>query len=201
MFFNSTYFFLFFAVVTGAYFAIPHRLRWALLLTASYIFYMSLKPGYVILVMILTLISYYTGLQMGKTQAQSKRKWCLVVAILTNVGFLFLFKYYDFFNSSLKTLFNHAHLSYEIPALHLILPVGISFYTFKSLSYAIDVYQGDRPPEKHPGYFALYVAFFPQLLAGPIERATRFLPQLATNFDFDYRRVTLGLNDALLLST
>jgi D-alanyl-lipoteichoic acid acyltransferase DltB (MBOAT superfamily) len=193
MLFNSAHFLLFFVMVMAIYFAIPHRFRWALLLTASYIFYMSLKPAYVILVMILTVISYYAGLQMGKTEVKSKRKRFLIVAVLANLGFLFLFKYYDFFNSSFKTLFSHYHLSYEIPALHFILPVGISFYTFKSLSYVMDVYRGNKSPEKHLGYLALYVAFFPQLLAGPIERATRFLPQLYEKLDFDYQRVTKGL--------
>jgi D-alanyl-lipoteichoic acid acyltransferase DltB (MBOAT superfamily) len=93
----------------------------------------------------------------------------------------------------LRTLFQHYHLFYGIPPFGLILPLGISFYIFKSLSYTIDVYRGDKSPEKHLGYFALYVAFFPQLLAGPIERATRFLPQLYEKFDFDYPRVTRGL--------
>jgi D-alanyl-lipoteichoic acid acyltransferase DltB (MBOAT superfamily) len=130
---------------------------------------------------------------MGKREIKLQRKKFLIFAILANLGFLFIFKYYDFFNSSFKTFFIYYHLPYEIPALRFILPVGISFYTFKSLSYAIDVYRGDQSPERHLGYFALYVAFFPQLLAGPIERATRFLPQLYEKFDFDYKRVTNGL--------
>jgi len=180
-------------MVMAIYFVIPHRFRWALLLISSYIFYMSLKPACVLLVILITLISYYAGLQMGKTTARSKRRRFLIVAALANVGFLFLFKYYDFFNSSFETLFNYFHLSYEIPALHLVLPVGISFYTFKSLSYTMDVYRGDQVPEKHLGYLALYVAFFPQLLAGPIERAIRFLPQLYEKFDFEYLRMTRGL--------
>ena len=178
MLFNSVLFLFFFAIVMAIYFAIPYRFRWALLLIASYIFYMRSKPAYIVLIIILTLINYYTGLQMGKTEKKSKRKKFLIFAVLGNLGLLFIFKYYDFFNYSLNVIFGHYHLSYEIPALHFILPIGISFYTFKSLSYAIDVYRGDKSPEKHLGYFALYVAFFPQLLAGPIERATWFLPQL-----------------------
>jgi D-alanyl-lipoteichoic acid acyltransferase DltB (MBOAT superfamily) len=106
---------------------------------------------------------------------------------------LFLFKYFNFFNDSLKTVFERFNIFYGIPALKFLLPVGISFYTFKNLSYAIDVYRNDEEPEKHLGFFALYVAFFPQLLAGPIERATRFLPQLYKKFDFNYQRVTKGL--------
>jgi alginate O-acetyltransferase complex protein AlgI len=193
MLFNSTHFLFFFAIVMAIYFAIPYRFRWVLLLIASYFFYMSLKPAYIVLITILTLVSYYAGLQMGKTEIKSKRKKFLILAALANIGFLFLYKYYDFFNHSFKAIFDHYHLSYEIPALHFILPIGISFYTFKSLSYTIDVYRGDQSPEKRLGYFALYVAFFPQLLAGPIERATRFLPQLYGRIDFDYPRVTKGL--------
>src|SRR4030042_1113881 len=193
MLFNSIHFLFFFAIVMVMYFAIPYRFRWVLLLIASYFFYMSLKPVYIVLITILTLVSYYAGLQMGKTEIKSKRKKFLILAALANIGFLFLYKYYDFFNHSFKAIFYHYHLSYEIPALHFILPIGISFYTFKSLSYTIDVYRGDQLPEKRLGYFALYVAFFPQLLAGPIERATRFLPQLYGRIDFDYPRVTKGL--------
>ena len=193
MMFNSIHFLLFFVFVTAIYFVIPHRFRWALLLMASYVFYMSLKPAYVLLVILITLISYYAGVQMGKMETRSKRRKFLIITTFASLGLLFLFKYYDFFNSSFDTFFNTFHLSYGIPALHLVLPVGISFYTFKSLSYAIDVYRGDQAPEKHLGYFALYVGFFPQLLAGPIERATRFLPQLYEKFDFDYQRVTQGM--------
>ncbi len=193
MLFNSIHFLFFFAIVTVMYFSLPYRFRWILLLAASYIFYMFLHPEYLALIASLTLINYYAGLQMGKTKIKSKRKRFLILAALANLGFLFLFKYYNFFSHSMKVVFGSLHLSYEFPALHFILPIGISFYTFKSLSYAIDVYRGDQPPERHLGYYALYVAFFPQLLAGPIERATRFLPQLIEKFDFDYPRVTRGL--------
>jgi len=193
MLFNSFRFLLFFAIVMAIYFMIPHRFRWVLLLIASYVFYMSLRPIYVILVILLTLIGYVAGLRMGQTEDRSKRKKFLLVAALSSLGFLFVFKYFDFFNSSLSALFHRFHLSYKIPGLHFILPVGISFYTFKSLSYVIDVYRGNQPPEKHLGKFALYVTFFPQLLAGPIERATRFLPQLYEKLGFDYPRVTQGL--------
>jgi D-alanyl-lipoteichoic acid acyltransferase DltB (MBOAT superfamily) len=192
MLFNSIHFLFFFAVVMAMYFAIPYRFRWALLLIASYLFYMSSRPAYILLIIILTLISYSAGLLMSKTEIKPKRKRFLILAVLANLGWLFLFKYYGFFHSSLKTSFNYFHLSYPVPLFHFILPVGISFYTFKSLSYVIDVYRGDQLPEKHLGYLAVYVAFFPQLLAGPIERATKFLPQLRGKFDFDYRRVTNG---------
>lgn len=193
MLFNSMQFLFFFAIVTAMYFAIPYRFRWILLLGASYYFYISWKPAYVILIIITTFITYSAGLWMGKIAAKSKRKTILILSLFFNLGFLFVFKYYNFFNDSLRVIFQHYNLFYGSPALNVLLPIGISFYTFKNLSYAIDVYRGDQSPEKHLGHYALYVAFFPQLLAGPIERATRFLPQLFEKFDFDYSRVTNGL--------
>jgi alginate O-acetyltransferase complex protein AlgI len=193
MLFNSMEFLCFFAIVTAMYFAIPYRFRWILLLGASYYFYISWKPAYVILIIITTLFTYSACLRMGKITTKSKRKTILILSLFFNLGFLFIFKYYNFFNDSLRVIFQHYSLFYGSPALNFLLPIGISFYTFKNLSYAIDVYRGDKSPEKHLGYYALYVAFFPQLLAGPIERAKRFLPQLFEKFDFDYERVTNGL--------
>jgi D-alanyl-lipoteichoic acid acyltransferase DltB (MBOAT superfamily) len=153
---------------------------------------MCWKPAYVILLFLSTLIVYYSSIQMGKTVIKRERKIFLILSLFFNLGLLFLFKYYNFFNDSFRTLFNQYNLFYGIPGLRFLLPVGISFYTFKSLSYSIDVYRGNQAPEKHLGIFALYVAFFPQLLAGPIERSTRLLPQLRKNFHFDYQRVTEG---------
>jgi alginate O-acetyltransferase complex protein AlgI len=193
MLFNSMQFLFFFTIVMAMYFAIPYRLRWILLLCASYYFYILWKPAYVILIIITTLITYYAGIRMGKIATKSKRKTILILSLFLNLGFLFVFKYYNFFNDSLRVTFQYYNLFYGSPALNVLLPIGISFYTFKNLSYAIDVYRGDQSPEKHLGYYALYVAFFPQLLAGPIERAKRFLPQLFEKFDFDYSRVTNGL--------
>jgi alginate O-acetyltransferase complex protein AlgI len=193
MLFNSASFLFFFFIVMAIYFATPYRFRWIFLLCASYYFYISWKPAYVILIIITTFITYYAGLRMGKTELKSIRKKFLMFSLFSNLGFLFLFKYFNFFNHSLKAAFEHYKIFYGIPPLKFLLPIGISFYTFKNLSYAIDVYRGDKKPERHLGFFALYVAFFPQLLAGPIERATRFLPQLYEKFDFDYQRVTKGL--------
>ncbi len=193
MLFDSLQFLFFFLIVMVIYFAIPCRFRWVLLLAASYYFYVTTKPGFVVFILLSTFITYYAGVQMGKTQAKSKRKKFFLLSLLFNLGLLFLLKYYNFFNDSLNVLFAYFHSDYKIPAFHVLLPVGISFYTFKSLSYAIDVYRGAITPERHLGFFALYVAFFPQLLAGPIERATRFLPQLYEKFDFDYQRVVKGL--------
>jgi D-alanyl-lipoteichoic acid acyltransferase DltB (MBOAT superfamily) len=153
---------------------------------------MATKPGFVVFILLSTFSTYYAAIRMKKAGSKSKRKAFLLLSLFFNLGLLFLLKYYNFLNDSLELFLSHFHIIYKFPAFHILLPVGISFYTFKSVSYAIDVYRGVKTPERHLGFFALYVAFFPQLLAGPIERATRFLPQLYERFDFDYQRVVKG---------
>ncbi len=193
MLFNSLQFLLFFPCVVFAYFLIPHRFRWILLLGASYYFYMCWKPEYVLLIMVSTIIDYYAGFQMGKTIEKVKRKKFLILSLVSNLGILFAFKYFNFFNDSARVLFNHFNIFYNVPAFEILLPIGISFYTFQTLSYTIEVYRGNQKPEKHLGIFALYVTFFPQLVAGPIERSTHLLPQFYKEQRFDYQRVKSGL--------
>ncbi len=195
--FNSVHFLFFFVLVIVIYFSISHRFRWILLLTASYYFYLSAKPKFIVFLLLSTLITYFVGIEMGKKASKSERRKFLLLGLVFNVGLLFALKYFNFFGDSLTHLFARVQIGYKIPALHILLPIGISFYLFKSLSYCIDVYRGNQPPEKHLGHFALYVAFFPQLLAGPIERATRFLPQVNEKFGFDYSRVAKGLRRML----
>ncbi len=175
------------------YYSIPYRFRWILLLCASYIFYMFYQPKYLLLIIFLTFINYFFALQMGKEPVKSKRKKLLLFSLASHLGVVFIFKYYNFFNDSLRVVLGHFNLFYDAPTLSLFLPIGLSFYAFKSLSYAIDVYRGDQIPERHLGHLGLYIAFFPQLLAGPIERAKRLLPQFYERYDFDYRQVTDGL--------
>lgn len=193
MLFNSLGFILFFPIVVGGYFLIPHKYRWILLLISSYYFYMSWNPKYIVLIFTTTLISYLSGIYIEKTESKSKKKFYLNFSIISNLLILFVFKYFNFFNGSLRDVFNHFNLSYGIPNFKLLLPVGISFYTFQSLSYSIDVYRGTKSAEKHFGIYALYVSFFPQLVAGPIERSDRLLPQFYEKHNFDYKRVTDGL--------
>jgi D-alanyl-lipoteichoic acid acyltransferase DltB (MBOAT superfamily) len=193
MIFNSLQFLFFFPVVVSLYFATPYRFRWILLLGASYYFYMCWKPEYVILIIASTLIDYFAGIQMAKTEAKSKRKKFLILSIISNLGILFSFKYFNFFSDSIRAVFNQFNIFYDIPAFNVLLPIGISFYTFQSMSYSIEVYRGKQKPERHLGIFALYVAFFPQLVAGPIERPGNLLPQFRRTYDFDYQRVTDGL--------
>lgn len=175
------------------YFLLPHKYRWVMLLGASYYFYMSWKPEYVFLILISTIITYLSGIYIGKTNKQKNKKWILALSLLSNLGILFVFKYFNFFNESLAQLFMNFNINWGIPNFKLLLPVGISFYTFQALSYSIDVYRGKIKPEKNFGIYALYVSFFPQLVAGPIERSTNLLPQFYKKFNFDYQRVTDGL--------
>ncbi len=154
---------------------------------------MSWKAEYLILIIISTLIDYFAAIQMSKQTVLSKRKLYLILSLFVNLGLLFGFKYFNFFSDSLRIIFDQFNIFYNVPTFKVLLPVGISFYTFQTLSYTIDVYRGKRKPERHLGIFALYVAFFPQLVAGPIERSTRLLPQLVKKYNFDYDRVTDGL--------
>lgn len=197
MLFHSIQFLFFFAIVVAIYFAIPYRYRWLLLLCTSYFFYGFFSPAYIPLLFGLTLINYYAALRMGDYRKPPGRKGYFIFCLLSNILLLLTFKYYNFFAQSLTTIFRQTPIALSIPAVGWLLPVGISFYTFKNMSYAIDVYRGEKTPERHLGYYALYVAFFPQLLAGPIERATRLLPQFREKFDFDYQRVARGLKVVL----
>ena len=192
MLFNSFEFLIFFPIVLILFFAIPHRFRWMLLLAASYYFYMCWKPEYIVLILISTVIDYIAGLQIGKATLPSRKKFYLVLSLFSNLGILFFFKYANFFSQSLRDSLQQFNIFYDSPVFDFLLPVGISFYTFQSLSYSIDVYRGSKTPETHLGKFALYVAFFPQLVAGPIERSERLLPQFSQKQSFDYDRFISG---------
>jgi len=175
------------------YFALPHRFRWILLLVSSYYFYMCWNPFYVVLIFMTTAIAYWTGIRMGRTENQKHRKVYLTLGLVASLGILFTFKYLNFSFEVIRDTLNILNLSFDTPVLRLLLPVGISFYTFQTLSYTIDVYRGKKSVETHFGIFAVYVAFFPQLVAGPIERSTNLLPQFYEYHPFDYQRVTDGL--------
>jgi alginate O-acetyltransferase complex protein AlgI len=192
MLFNSLEFIIFFPVVVVVYFLIGKAYRWVFLLAASYYFYMCWKPEYVILIVVSTLIDYFAGLQMGKRSEKRRKLPFLLLSLFSNLGLLFSFKYFNFFNETARAVFERFNLFYGVPAFDVLLPVGISFYTFQTLSYSIDVYRGNKSAEKHLGIFALYVSFFPQLVAGPIERSTRLLPQLNAVHEPEYDRMMDG---------
>ena len=197
MLFNSIQFLFFFPVVMILYFIIPFKIRWILLLIASYYFYMCWKVDYIVLIIISTLIDYICSNQMAKLKFKKNRKKWLLISIFSNLGILFGFKYFNFFSENIQTLFNQYNIFYDIPFFNVLLPVGISFYTFQTLSYSIDVYNGKTTAQKHLGVFAVYVSFFPQLVAGPIERSNHLLPQFFKEHKFSYNRVKSGLQKML----
>lgn len=197
MFFNSLHFILFFLSVVTIYFAIPYRFRWGLLLAASYYFYACWKVEYSVLIAISTIITYLTAIAISRSENKNRRKLFLTLSLVSNFAILFLFKYFNFINDSIRELFQYINISYAIPELKVLLPVGISFYTFQALSYSIDVYRKKKEPERHLGIYALYVSFFPQLVAGPIERSTNLLAQFYRKNDFNIDRVKEGIRQIL----
>lgn len=189
MTFTSIEYLFFLPLVVLLYFLLPSKRRWVLLLVASYFFYAYWNTSLLILIVISTLVDYWAGLKMGEKVDKADRKVYLYLSLFINLGMLFFFKYFSFCNEVVRDLFTVFEYSYSVRAFDILLPVGISFYTFQTLSYTIDVYRGDKKPESHLGIFALYVSFFPQLVAGPIERSTFFLPQFYKKYQFELKRI------------
>jgi alginate O-acetyltransferase complex protein AlgI len=174
MLFNSLNFIAFYTVVLFLFYILSPKYRWLLLLAASYYFYACWKIEYAAILLSTTLITYITAFPIQKG---SKKKLYLFLSIVLNLGHLFYFKYLSFFLNNGNAALQKFNLIYNSPSFKILIPVGISFYIFKAISYSIDVYRGVTKPEKHFGIFALYVSFFPELFAGPIDRASRLLPQ------------------------
>jgi alginate O-acetyltransferase complex protein AlgI len=210
MLFNSIQFLVFFIVVTLAYFSLSWRGRWILLLAASCYFYMVFKPVFILILFGTIVIDYYAGIWIAKTQDQKQKKLLLIISLISNIGILCFFKYYNFledsFNHMLQTIGFRPmvpHLENVIPqqvlawmvdnANHILLPIGLSFHTFQAMSYTIEVYRGNQEPERHFGIYALYVMFYPQLVAGPIERPQNMLHQFHSYFKYDFELVKSGL--------
>ena len=193
MLFNSLQFIFFFPIVVALYFALNPKYRWILLLVASYYFYMCWNYKYIVLIMASTVVDYIAGILLYRSRNQKYRILFLLASLFTNLGLLFLFKYFNFFSESINAVLDKFNIFYNVPTYDYLLPVGISFYTFQTLSYTIDIYMRKRGPEYHFGKFALYVSFFPQLVAGPIERSVNLLPQFHQNYKFDYERVKNGI--------
>lgn len=194
MTFDSITFFLFLSIVFAAYWALNGKTRWQnlLLLAASYVFYGWWDWRFLGLIIFTTLSSWACALGMRGVEKGVERKWLNGVNIVVNLGILALFKYYDFFAESLNEALSGLGFTASWPLLHLVLPVGISFYTFQSLSYTIDVRRGNLRPTRNLISYATYIAFFPQLVAGPIERATRLLPQFENRRSFSNQESTEG---------
>ena len=196
MLFNSIAFLLFFPIVCVIYFSIPPqmiRARNLLLLIASYYFYMNWQPAYALLLLTSTFVTYIAALGIGCFENRRKKKICLVSSLVLNLAILFLFKYYNFLSSNISMGLEACGLKIDIPEFGLILPVGISFYTFQALGYSIDVYRGTTKVERDFVTYALFVSFFPQLVAGPIERSNNLLPQFKQQHRFDYEAVLSGV--------
>ncbi|MCA9400933.1 MAG: MBOAT family protein [Candidatus Omnitrophica bacterium] len=178
MLFNSLEFFVFFILVFGVYWALPFKQQNIWLLFCSYLFYAFWDWRFCSLILLSTGIDYYCGQKIFSTDHKISRKKYLLISVILNLTFLCFFKYFNFFIHETEALLRTLGFTSTLPALTIILPVGISFYTFQSLSYTIDVYRRQLRPVNRFSDFALFVSFFPQLIAGPIERATHLLPQI-----------------------
>lgn len=192
MLFNSFAFVVFYIVVTSLYFLLPHRYRWLLLLCASCYFYMAFVPIYILILGGTIVIDYIAGIFIEKSEGK-QRKIFLILSLVANIGVLCIFKYYNFINDNISILLNNFHYQNPIPFLNIILPIGLSFHTFQAMSYTIEVYRGNTKAERHFGIYSLYVMFYPQLVAGPIERPQNILPQLHAEHRFDYNKMVSGL--------
>lgn len=193
MLFNSMTFAVFLTAVFILYHIVPARLRWIFLLAASYVFYMNLHVAYGLLLLFTTALTYFLALGLEKAPDRAGKKRCLLGGVLPLVGILLVFKLGAPVIDRLNALAEAGRLSMHPLTVKILLPAGVSFYFFQSMGYLIDVYRGKSKAERHFGYYALFVSFFPQLLAGPIGRADSLLPQLKKERSFDYENVTYGL--------
>lgn len=193
MLFNSLHFLIFFPIVVTIFFLLKKvKQRNVLLLLASWYFYAAWKPEYIVLLLASTLVDYFVAKKIERTEIQKKRKQLLFISIIVNLSILFSFKYFHFFDKNIYRFLGY-HLFQSEGFENILLPVGISFYTFQTISYTIDVYKKRIKAEKSFVKFALFVSFFPQLVAGPIERAENLLPQFNKLTSIDYKRITDGL--------
>ena len=201
MLFNSVSFLIFFPIVVLMYFLIPKRMKYIWLLIASYYFYMSWNPKYVLLMMMSTVLTWLAGWGISYVRAkriggQLLKRLCMIVCCLVNLGILFFFKYFDFILENINAVIGRIGIQIIEKPFDVVLPVGISFYTFQALGYMIDVYRGTVEAEKNIAKYALFVSFFPQLVAGPIERTGNLLKQINEIPDkrlVNYERITNGL--------
>ena len=206
MLFNSYAFWGFFLLIILLYRWVNHRVQNTILLIGSYLFYACWDWRFLPLIMTTTVINFYTGLGIEKyaqsgdseVEIKKKQKILLTISVIASLGMLGFFKYYGFFIESTSSLLTAMGVSANLPVLEILLPVGISFYTFQTMSYTIDVYRGETKPTRNLADFALYVAFFPQLVAGPIERSSSLLPQILKRRERTEGDFTEGLSLVML---
>ena len=193
MVFNSIEFLIFLPIVVLLFYLLPHKWRWLMLLAASCVFYMWFVPKYILILLVTIVIDYSAGILMERYADQHKlKKTFFVISIVSTLAVLLVFKYLNFLTANLDQLC--ASLGMETHLLtHIILPIGLSFHTFQSMSYVIEVYRGHQQAERHFGYYALYVMFFPQLVTGPIERPGNLLHQLHEKKEFRYENISKGM--------
>lgn len=200
MLFNSSQFLVFFPIAALGYFLIPYKLRYIWLLICSYYFYMCWNPVYALLMLFSTAITWLSGFVMEQVKSLSMeenkkityKKICVAVSVVLNLAVLGYFKYFNFFISNINDVLNRFHVTWSVPAVDVLLPVGISFYTFQALSYTMDVYRDEIYAEKNFLKYALFVSFFPQLVAGPIERSKNLLVQLNERHKPEFERIRSG---------
>ncbi|HEY9125135.1 MAG TPA: MBOAT family O-acyltransferase [Bacteroidales bacterium] len=192
MLFNTLHFLIFFVVVFVLFFTLPHKFRWVMLLAASCYFYMAFIPIYILILAFTIVVDYFAGIMIEKSHDKRKR-WFLIASLVANIGILAFFKYYNFLNNNLSLLLGKFGYPDPIPALEIILPIGLSFHTFQAMSYTIEVYRGKQKAERHFGIYALYVMFYPQLVAGPIERPQNLLHQFHNKHSFSIQNLSDGL--------
>jgi alginate O-acetyltransferase complex protein AlgI len=192
MLFNSLAFVIFYPIVTLLYFLLPHKFRWAHLLIASCVFYLFFIPVYIFILIFTIIIDYVAGIMIEHNYGKT-RKLYLIISIIANVGVLAVFKYYNFFIENINAFLELLHITTQpIPFWKIILPIGLSFHTFQAMSYTIEVYRGNQKAEKHFGIYALYVMFYPQLVAGPIERPQNMLFQFKEKHFFNSQNLLDG---------
>lgn len=192
MVFNSLQFLVFFGIVTSAYFLLAHRFRWILLLASSCYFYMAFQPVYLGILGFTIIVDYFAGIYLEKFEGKSKKLF-LAASLLANIGVLAFFKYFGFFTGNLTAVAEFFGYSWHFPTLSILLPIGLSFHTFQAMSYTIEVYRGHQKAERNFGIYCLYVIFYPQLVAGPIERPQNLIHQFYREHSWDTARVQVGL--------
>jgi D-alanyl-lipoteichoic acid acyltransferase DltB (MBOAT superfamily) len=192
MLFNSLQFCAFFVIVTSLYFLLPWQQRWKMLLVASCVFYMAFVPAYIVVLFTTILIDYWMGIKIAASEGKTRRAY-LFISIIATCLVLFVFKYFNFVAITVRQLQGLLGGAASFPLVNLILPIGLSFHTFQSLSYVIEVYRGKQQPERNLGIYSLYVMFYPQLVAGPIERPQNLLHQFREDHGFDLENFSQGL--------
>ena len=193
MVFNSIEFVIFLPIVVLLFYLLPQKARWLMLLAASCVFYMWFVPKYIFILLVTIIIDYSAGILMEKhADEPKKKKTFLVISVVSTLLVLFIFKYLGFINDNFVWLCQKLGLDVRT-SVNIILPIGLSFHTFQSMSYVIEVYRGHQKAERHFGYYSLYVMFFPQLVTGPIERPGNLLRQLHEYKDFRYENISKGM--------